>query len=458
MNQVEQNPEKPEGPKKLDPEAFENNKILIVDDDSLIVRTFKIGLSREGYRTFTASTGYDAGFATKEFDPDCILLDINLPDIDGDIVLRRLRQNPDTKHIKVIGVSATSNPERLTAMERAGIDGFIPKPAALPELVKTIKRVIGDVRVKPKEPRKSEAKVPPGKRIAALAKLAAVVVVAVFAYDFLSSPKFEVDRENRVARIGDQEIPIVYREDLERSNGRSAWSQAERSSEFYRSLGYEFDDVTGRWLPRDELARLIRQRSANSQSEATERLGQASRGEVSVGGTTLGEIQMQVRARNHSYGETNSLVRIDDHFVLGILASFYSEEIAKSKSGDRFYEGKWFPRQELEQYGRISVKGEIQTGFLYFAQGGSAKVIRDGLEEVHAARDVTMVSPVRPAPYAEYWNRAALIGVGRWNPERHYELGLWCESKGFDGAAAREFKLALVDDPSYELALDKIRN
>ncbi|NUQ35149.1 MAG: response regulator, partial [Planctomycetaceae bacterium] len=68
-----------------------NDKVLVVDDDPLLVKLIKVGLEKAGYRVMAAGNGYDAGFMTLDFRPDIMLLDIMLPDIDGDKVAQRVR-------------------------------------------------------------------------------------------------------------------------------------------------------------------------------------------------------------------------------------------------------------------------------------------------------------------------------------------------------------------------------
>ena len=82
------------------------SKVLVVDDDPEIVELFVDVLERDGrFEVKTASTGYDAGMLTTEFMPDLIILDYMLPDINGNIVCKTIRQNPNFEHTKIVIVS-----------------------------------------------------------------------------------------------------------------------------------------------------------------------------------------------------------------------------------------------------------------------------------------------------------------------------------------------------------------
>ena len=71
-------------------------KVLIVDDDDEIIELMVDVLSRDGrFDIRTASSGYDAGIQTQQFMPDVILLDYMLPDINGNVVCRTIKSNPN---------------------------------------------------------------------------------------------------------------------------------------------------------------------------------------------------------------------------------------------------------------------------------------------------------------------------------------------------------------------------
>ena len=78
----------------IPPDALDNgkSKVLVVDDDPEIVELFVDVLNRDGrFEVRTAGTGYDAGMVTTEFQPDLIILDYMLPDVNGNVVCRSIR-------------------------------------------------------------------------------------------------------------------------------------------------------------------------------------------------------------------------------------------------------------------------------------------------------------------------------------------------------------------------------
>jgi excisionase family DNA binding protein len=114
-------------------------RVLVVDDDPEIVELFVDVLDRDGrFEVKTASSGYDAGMLTQEFNPDLIILDYMLPDINGNVVCQTIRQNPAFEHVKIIIVSGVVNQEEINDLLKAGADEFVKKPF---NIVKLIERV-----------------------------------------------------------------------------------------------------------------------------------------------------------------------------------------------------------------------------------------------------------------------------------------------------------------------------
>lgn len=104
-------------------------RVLVVDDDEAIVEMFTELLERDGrFEVRTATTGYDAGLLTHQFRPDVTLLDFKLPDINGNVVCRRIRSMPEFEHIRIIAVSGVADPDEVQELMDAGADEFIKKP------------------------------------------------------------------------------------------------------------------------------------------------------------------------------------------------------------------------------------------------------------------------------------------------------------------------------------------
>jgi DNA-binding response OmpR family regulator len=104
-------------------------RVLVVDDDEAIVEMFIDLFDRDGrFEVRTASTGYDAGIVTEQFRPDVMLLDFKLPDINGTAVCRRIRNDPNYEHIRILAISGVADPDEIAEIRTAGADDFIRKP------------------------------------------------------------------------------------------------------------------------------------------------------------------------------------------------------------------------------------------------------------------------------------------------------------------------------------------
>ena len=113
----------------LDQLGTGKKRVLVVDDDEAIVEMFRELLEPDGrFEVRTASTGYEAGIVTEQFQPDIMLLDFKLPDINGNAVCRTIRANPNYGHMKIIIISGVADPDEVEDLLSAGADDFIRKP------------------------------------------------------------------------------------------------------------------------------------------------------------------------------------------------------------------------------------------------------------------------------------------------------------------------------------------
>ena len=127
----------------LDQLEMGKKRVLVVDDDPAIVEMLVELLERDGrFEVQTATTGFDAGLRTKEFQPDVIVLDYMLPDINGSGVIRSIRSDPTIKDVKIIIVSGVVNREDVDALLKCGADDFMQKPFSIEQLVKRITELV----------------------------------------------------------------------------------------------------------------------------------------------------------------------------------------------------------------------------------------------------------------------------------------------------------------------------
>ena len=122
-----------------------NDKVLVVDDDPLLTKIVRAGLEKAGYRVKVAANGYDAGFMTVEFKPDVMLLDIMLPDINGDQVAKRVRASEATAELPILGMSAVTDQSKIDALMDAGVNDFVAKPFEVSVLKERIIKLIGAI-------------------------------------------------------------------------------------------------------------------------------------------------------------------------------------------------------------------------------------------------------------------------------------------------------------------------
>jgi excisionase family DNA binding protein len=118
-------------------------RILVVDDDVQIVDLFTDVLGEdERFDVKSATTGYDAGVLTEQFDPDLIILDYMLPDINGNVVCKTVRSNPKFAHTKILFVSGVVKQEEIQGLLDAGADDFMKKPFDIAALMERVEKLL----------------------------------------------------------------------------------------------------------------------------------------------------------------------------------------------------------------------------------------------------------------------------------------------------------------------------
>ena len=118
-------------------------RVLVVDDDEAIIDMFTELLERDGrFDVKTASTGYDAGLLTEQFKPDVMLLDFKLPDINGNVVCRTIRSNPNFEQMKIIIISGVADPDEVNELLASGANEFIRKPFDINSVIERISDLV----------------------------------------------------------------------------------------------------------------------------------------------------------------------------------------------------------------------------------------------------------------------------------------------------------------------------
>jgi len=120
------------------------SKILYVEDNPQNMRLVRKILKHAGYTVLEAEDGLTGISVAESEKPDLILMDVNLPDIDGLEATQRIRKLPDIARIPIIALTANAMVgDREKALE-AGCDGYLPKPISKSELIKTVEEYLAN--------------------------------------------------------------------------------------------------------------------------------------------------------------------------------------------------------------------------------------------------------------------------------------------------------------------------
>jgi two-component system cell cycle response regulator DivK len=122
-------------------------RILIVEDNDLNLKLFRDLLSAHGYDTLETKDGLEAIMLTREQRPDLILMDIQLPEISGLDVTRRLKADESITHIPIIAVTAFAMKDDEEKILSAGCEAYISKPISIMHFLNTIRRFLGEEEV-----------------------------------------------------------------------------------------------------------------------------------------------------------------------------------------------------------------------------------------------------------------------------------------------------------------------
>ena len=123
-------------------------RILVIDDDQSIAELVKVNLDLLGHQVTIAHDGIKGLALAQQNTPDLIVLDVMMPDLDGFTVCQRLRQNPATRDIPVLMLTALGMTKDKVSGFDAGADDYLVKPFEIPELqvrVRALLRRAGSV-------------------------------------------------------------------------------------------------------------------------------------------------------------------------------------------------------------------------------------------------------------------------------------------------------------------------
>ena len=111
-------------------------KALLVDDDVELVELMSKVLEEDGrFEVRIANTGFDAGMLVKEYRPDCIVLDVMLPDINGKEVCHRVRGDSTLEDVRILCISGMVEEDKVQELRLSGADDFLHKPFEIDYLI-----------------------------------------------------------------------------------------------------------------------------------------------------------------------------------------------------------------------------------------------------------------------------------------------------------------------------------
>jgi excisionase family DNA binding protein len=114
-------------------------RVLIVDDESEIVDVLeKVLTEQANYEVRTAHSGFAAGVECERFRPHVLLLDMHLGDLNGEIVLKQVRDNQDLQLTKVIAMSGKLTDGQAHHLIQNGFDGYLKKPFHVRQVIESI--------------------------------------------------------------------------------------------------------------------------------------------------------------------------------------------------------------------------------------------------------------------------------------------------------------------------------
>ena len=120
-------------------------RVLVVDDNEIIRQLMRINLELDGFEVHQAADGHEALRRAGDMQPDVVVLDVMMPDLDGLEVARRLRAAEATHDIRLVLVSAKAQAGDVRRGEEAGVDAYITKPFEPEHLSNVVRRLAAAV-------------------------------------------------------------------------------------------------------------------------------------------------------------------------------------------------------------------------------------------------------------------------------------------------------------------------
>ena len=123
-----------------------NELVLIIEDNEKNRKLCRDVLNVKGYQTIESETAEEGLRLVREKKPNLVLMDIQLPGIDGITALKQLRADPEMAHVPVIAITASAMTHNRATMLAEGFDGYQTKPISLKDFLGELERVLATRR------------------------------------------------------------------------------------------------------------------------------------------------------------------------------------------------------------------------------------------------------------------------------------------------------------------------
>ncbi len=120
--------------------------VLVVDDNPVNLKLLRFLLVSHGYEVTLAEDAKSAQAALQQCPPDLILMDIQLPDVDGLTLTKTLKSDPGMRHIPILAVTAYAMKGDDVRAHEAGVDGYLTKPIDKQKLLSLVERKLSEVQ------------------------------------------------------------------------------------------------------------------------------------------------------------------------------------------------------------------------------------------------------------------------------------------------------------------------
>lgn len=121
-----------------------NKSILIADDEPDIREFISYNLTKSGFKVFMANNGIEALEVALKVKPSLVILDIMMPEMNGFEASKKMRENIELDHTRIFFLSAMSENMARTSGYQIFVDGFLPKPISIKELLGRINQILAE--------------------------------------------------------------------------------------------------------------------------------------------------------------------------------------------------------------------------------------------------------------------------------------------------------------------------